>query len=205
MRYVIMCGCDPKNERPKQMIVKDGEALVERTIRLLRQAGVEDIAISSRNKRFAKFGVPILLHANTFYDQNIQKKYWVDGFIPTDEPTCYVFGDVFFSDEAIQKIVDTDTDDIEFFASAPPFARNYPKNYAEPFAFKVKNQKHFREAIKEIRRLCDEGKFTRHPISWELWQVIKETRINWIDFSNYTVINDYSCDIDNETQIMQWR
>ena len=31
---------------------------------------------------------------------------------------------------------------------------------------------------------------------WELWQVIQATPLNHIDYSNYTVINDYTCDID---------
>ena len=40
------------------------------------------------------------------------------------------------------------------------------------------------------------SRFDRHPIAWELWQVIKNTELNKIDYSNYTVINDYTCDID---------
>ena len=46
--------------------------------------------------------------------------------------------------------------------------------------------------------------FIRHPIAWELWQIIKQTPINYIDYKNYTVINDYTCDIDWEDQQNQW-
>jgi hypothetical protein len=44
----------------------------------------------------------------------------------------------------------------------------------------------------------------REPISWELWQIIKDTRPNNIVYDNYTVINDYTCDVDSEWELNQW-
>lgn len=207
MKYIIMCGGEYNTPKPKQLIVKNGEEIVARIIRLLREEGIEDIAISTNNHVFVKFGLPLLEHDNSFSakDKKNLKGYWVDAFYPTDEPACYIFGDVYFSKEAIHKIVTTETDDIQFFASAPPFAPEYPKPWAEPFAYKVQNQKHFAEAIDMVKRLQDAGRFIRHPIAWELWQVIRNTPINYIDFGNYIAINDYSCDIDNEDQVNQWR
>ena len=140
MRYIIMCGGQyAKWDKPRQFTIIDGEALVERTIRLLRENGAEDIAISSNSHLFDVFGVPVLDHYNSYVARgyNDCDGYWVDAFYPTDEPTCYIFGDVFFSPEAIRTIVETDTTDIDFFASAPPFAPEYPKRWAEPFALKV--------------------------------------------------------------------
>lgn len=204
MKYIIMCGGDTLDGLPKQMAEVNGEALVERTIRILRQEGITDIAISTRNDDFERFGVPLLKHDNTYFNKH-GKNYWVDGFYPSEDPVCYVFGDVYFSDEAIKTMVETQTDDVMFFASAPPFSVKYPKPWAEPFGFKVVNQEHFKEAIKEVKRLCDSASFYRHPVAWELWQVLKGTRINFIDYSNYTVINDYTCDIDKPEQIRQWR
>ena len=116
-----------------------------------------------------------------------------------------MFGDVVFSPPAIRKIVETETDDIEFFASAPPFSANYFKSYAEPFAFKVVNTKHLKEAILKVKQFDFQGKFRRDPIAWELWQVIKDTPINKIDYTNYTVINDYTCDIDSKQDIEYFR
>ena len=104
-------------------------------------------------------------------------------------------GDVVFSRNAIKKIIETKTDDVAFFASAPPFSFQYIKPYAEPFAFKVVNQKHFRKAIEFVKANESTGIFERRPIAWELWQVIKGTPINQI-LTNYTVINDFTCDID---------
>ena len=201
MIYVIMCGCNPYEAKPKHLNVVKGETLVERTIRLLRENGVEEIYISSANDLFDGFGVPRIEHENNMYNGN---GFWVDGFFDTGVPTSYLFGDVYYSPDAIIKIVNKETDDVEFFASSPPFAFNYPKTWAEPFAFKVVNQEHFREAIEITKFLASRNNFIRHPIAWELWQIIKQTPINYIDYKNYTVINDYTCDIDWEDQQNQW-
>ena len=201
MKYIIMCGCAPDNEHPKHFIVIDGEELIGRTIRLLKSEGVTDLALSTNNLRFEKYGLPLLMHKNDFYTGSGN---WVDGFFPTDEPACYIMGDVFFSEAAIHTIVETKTDDVMFFASAPPFGKGYPKQYAEPFAFKVQDQEHFRKSINEVKRLNECRKWFREPISWELWQVIMNTQRNVIVYDNYTVINDYTCDIDRDDEIEQW-
>jgi len=116
------------------------------------------------------------------------------------EPVCYIFGDVYFSEDAIRTIIQTETDSIEFFASAPPFADKYMKPWAEPFAFKVNDPKLFFEKIEECHKYDLEGKFHREAVSWELWQVIKGTKLDEIVYDNYTAINDYTCDIDDEVE-----
>lgn len=204
MKYIIMCGGSyEKWETPRQLIEINGETIVARTIRLLRENGVNDIVISTNNPAFDIFNVPLLSHNNSYNARgyNDFDGYWCDAFYPMAEPTCYIFGDVIFSPEAIKIIVNTDTDDVEFFASAPPFSKQFKKTSAEPFAVKVVNQRHFREAIEECKRFADKGMFVRKPIMWELWQVIKGTPLNIIDYHNYTVINDYTCDIDEPEDI----
>lgn len=201
-KYILMCGGTyDKFKTPKQLIEVKGEPLVARTIRLLRENGVTDIAISSNNKVFEQFGVPVLKHNNNFRVTDRVIGYWVDAFYPMNEPVCYLMGDVCFSDNAIKKIVETETDSIEFFASAPPFPKEYTREWAEPFGFKVKNTDYFKECICKTKHLYNMSRFNRHPIAWELWQVIKETELNKIDYTNYTVINDYTCDIDKPDDV----
>lgn len=204
MKYVIMCGGKYWNwPVPKHLTMIKGEPLVARTIRLLRECGVEDIAISSDDSRFVAFGVPLLCHSNRYYLPFGEDALtpWLDAFYPMNEPVCYIFGDVVFSPRAIQTIVRTETDSIEFFASAKPLADIYPKHWAEPFAFKVADTERFFKAIEQTKKLDEEGQFKRQPVSWELWQVIKGTPLNKIDYTNYTVINDYTCDIDKPEDI----
>lgn len=194
MKYIIMCG-GRYNEWtvPRQMTPINDEPNVARTIRLLRENDVTDIAISTNNEVFEQFGVPLLHHKNTF---DRKSGAWVEAFYPTDEPACYLFGDVVYSPEAIRTIVNTETDGIEFFASAPPFSPEYIKKWAEPFAFKVVDQKRFRAAIDFVKANVGSGIFRRHPIAWELWQILNGWNVNDIDYDSYIVINDYTCDLD---------
>ena len=207
MVYIIMCGGDYDQwEIPKQLTEINGEPIVARTIRLLREAGVESIWISSNNPVFEQFGVPVVHHENGYaYRGGELHGFWVDAFFPMTKPACYIFGDVVFSPEAIRKIVDTETNDIEFFASAPPFGPGYHKPWAEPFALKVSDNDHLRRSVQFTKRLFHVGAFARRPIMWELWQVIKQTPLNIIDYTNYTVINDYTCDIDNPDEADLYR
>ena len=202
MKYIIMCGGNYVDwETPKQLIEIKGEPIVARTIRLLREAGVRDIAITSDRPEFKNFGVPVLKHNNPF--KVIGEDcygYYVDCFYPTEEPVCYIFGDVVFSPNAIHKIVEYETDDIMLFGSKNPFVPEYPKTWIEPFAYKVVNQSRFHNAINEVKRLQDMGVFKRHPIAWELWAVICGTPPNKINWS-YVGINDYTCDIDKPKDI----
>ena len=200
MKYIIMAGGKyQKWKTPRHLTPIDGEPLIARTIRQLKEHGVEDIAISSNDPIFEQFGVPVLQHENSYDAKgyNDFTGFWCDAFYLTDEPTCYIFGDVIFTDKAIRTIVNTWTDDIEFFASAPPFSPEYKKTSAEPFALKVTNTDHLKEAIDYVKTLAGLKVFDRKPIMWELWQVIKNTPLNKIDYTNYVVINDSTCDIDD--------
>lgn len=197
-----MCGGNyNKWETPRQLMKVNGEIIVERTIRLLKENGIKDIAISTNNPEFEYLNIPILKHENNFrVEVNKTIGYWCNAFYPTNEPTCYIFGDVYFSDEAIKTIVNTNTDDIEFFGSMPPYAKNYPKNHVEPFALKVVNTDHLKSAIQTTKELEDEGKFWRKHCMWELWTVIKNVPLQTKPdeyIYNYIAINDITCDVDN--------
>lgn len=199
MQYIIMCGGTYQQwETPRQLLKIKGEPIVARAIRLLKENGITDIAISSDNDVFEQFGVPVLKHENNYNvsGYNDFTGYWCDAFYPTEEPTCYIFGDVVFSPNALKKIVETKTDDIQFFASAPPFAPEYRKPWAEPFALKVVNTELLKSAIRTTKQFYEEGFLIRKPIMWELWAVITGGDLNRIDYKSYCAINDYTCDID---------
>ena len=204
MKYIIMCGGKyDKWETPKHLTEIKGEPLVARTIRLLKASGVEDIAISSNDDRFASFGVPLLKHSNPYHlpKDSDAKTPWLDAFYPMATPVCYIFGDVVFSPEAILTIVETPANPIQFFASAKPLPMIYPKRWAEPFAFKVEDPALFFKAIQKTKELEKQGAFWRQPVSWELWQVIKGTPLGVVDYTNYKAINDYTCDIDTPEDV----
>ena len=194
MRYIIMCGGD--YGFPRHLTQIHGEPLIQRTIRQLKEHGISP-EISTNAESLSGFA-PILKHPNGYTVNGEQVTgAWVDAFYPTDDPTCYIFGDVVFSDEAIKTIVERETDSIDFFASCPPFSHLFIKEWAEPFAFKVQDQKRFRAAIDFVKANLETGIFRRHPIAWELWQVIHGRDVREIDYGSYISINDYTCDIDH--------
>ncbi len=212
MRYIIMCGGKYNDKRPKHLMDINGEPIVGRTYRLLIENGIDpkDIYITIGEWSFYWYAVSYLKVTTNVIVMGTNKfgegGRWLDGFETIlDEPTTYLYGDVIFSPEAIKTIVETETDSIEFFASAPPFSPRYTKRWAEPFAFKVVDMEYFAFCIQKTKNLADEGRFNREPISWELWQVIKRTRLNEIDYTNYTAINDYSCDVDCEDDLEKIR
>lgn len=212
MKYILLCGGMNSKEqkrfdKPRHLTEIKGEPIISRTIRLLRENGVEDIAISTdQPSYFEGQDVPII---DSRHEKHVISQFcesWLTAFIYFNCPVCFIFGDVFFSPAAIKKIVETETEDVEFFASAPPFNFQYKKRWAEPFAFKVWNYNHFNQAIRDTLDLHFEfSAFKREPIAWELWQVIKRTPLNIIDYTNYTVINDYTCDIDEPEDIKNFQ
>lgn len=202
MKYIIMCGGEHTDwEEPRQLTKFKDEPLVARTIRLLRYAGAEDIFISATDPRFNDFGVPVLIHENNYCSGSEKRGSWAEAFYPTTDPACYLMGDVLYSPNAIKTIVDEKVSSVMYFASAPPFNWSYIKPHAEPFAFKVVDQKRFRAAISFVIANEDTGIFNRRPVAWELWQVLNGENVRTINYNNYVIINDYTCDIDKAEDI----
>lgn len=202
MQYIIMAGGTYNQfKTPKHLTIINGEPLIKRTIRLLKENGINDIYISSKDKRFDNLGVERIEHENNFVSdgKNTLQGYWVDAFYPTKEPTTYLYGDVYYSEECIKTIINTPTNDILFFASTIPCRKNYFKQWEEPFAFKVVNQEKFRKAINICKQKRDNHETVREPISWEVYRVLNGIDINTHKIKdNFIAINDISVDIDCE-------
>lgn len=227
MKYVIMCGGTyPKWRTPRQFSKIRGEVIIERTIRLLKENGITDIAISTNDERFNNLGVKILKDPRNQFEQagtdenKISSHSWLNAYIPLKEPCCYLHGDVYFSDEAIKTIIDTKVKDTMFFCSPDRVDVEEkcvmnPKG-REPLAYKVVNQKIFRDAINDILQMIDNGEFKNakcKPIAWTLYRYLNGLDIgknaqNYGDLNNifknegdYVIINDYTTDVDTEKDI----
>lgn len=207
MDYIIMCGGNyTQFETPKQLSVVNNETLVGRTIRLLKENGIKNIYISATNPIFDKLGVPRLVHNNTSLVWNNNKEvkgYWIDAYFPTAHPCTYLHGDVYYSEDAIKKIINLNPKINTFIGNE--LARNKEhKNWGEPFGWIVVNQEQFRKGIDKTKKLQDEGKLERgYALSWELYRVLNGTDPNYmlIDDNNYLSIDDETIDIDAPWQI----
>ena len=204
MKYIIMAGGEYKKFGiPKPLIEVKGETLIERTTKLLKQNGINDIYISSNNPEFDKYGVRLENKSNDFivYENGTSKGYWLDAFYPTNEPTCYIFGDVYFTENAIKTIVEYESTENILFGTG--CAKNLEhKNWGEPFAYKVNKIEEFKNGIVEVKKLFDEKKTARHPIVWELYRYLHNLDINIQNITtDYVVIDDGTIDIDSPEQV----
>ena len=145
-KYIILADSSIGFETPRQLTEINGEPLVKRTIRLLKENGITDITITSHDKRFDNLGAVRYEPKFNDYDINDPKSPWLHAF-PIElmkEPTCYLFGDVYYSEEAIKTIIKEDNEDILFFCSYNNECPYYIKKHDEPLAFKVYNFKKFK-------------------------------------------------------------
>ena len=223
MKYIIMCGGSyPKFDTPKQLLKINGEVITERTIRLLRENGVTDIAISTNNPAFDYLDVELLHDKDnqfSYWGENEQRqsnKCWLKAYYPVNEPVCYLHGDVYWSDEAIKTIVETKVKDTMFFCTADK--QDIPNKDIrcaggrEPLAYKVENYKLFRNAVDDLLNMVDEGKFSNafcSPIAWTMYRYLNNLDLcfnaKWFGDLNdifkskgdYIIINDYTNDIDD--------
>lgn len=203
MKYIIMCGGEYNQFKvPKQLAKRNGETLVERTIRLLRENKVEDIYISSNNPIFDNFGVQRIDHNNSY--KVIDGKlygYWLDAYYQMNEPCCYIYGDVYFTEEAMKTIVDYHGSDNTLFGSRMALNEAH-ENWGEPFAYKVFNNEKFNNGIKEVKKLQDEGKLKRMALTWELYRYLNNLDVNkQVITDNYVVIDDETIDIDEPEEL----
>lgn len=201
MKYIIMCGGKYDMwKTPRQLQVINGEVLVARTIRLLKENGITDIAITSNDPRFDNFGVPRIDHKNTYeYKDGESYGYWLDAYyqLPDNEKVCYMYGDVYYTDKAIKTIINYESNDNILFGTSA--AKNkYHENWGEPFSYKVNNNKAFKEGIEAVKKLQDEGKTNRVPITWELYRYLNNLDINiqQVLDKTYVCIDDDTMDID---------
>lgn len=204
MQVIIMAGGKYKDfEKHKALSFIRGEVLIERTIRLLKANGITDWYISTNDDNFSKYG-NILHHDNSYEAENGKTKgYWVDAFYPTDKPTIYLHGDVYYTDDAMKRILNLNPSVNTLIGNN--LARN-PQHIdmGEPFGWIIVNQKEFREGIEKAKQLQDEGKLNRGlAISWELYRVLNNldpNRMVILD-ETYLCIDDSTIDVDTPEQI----
>lgn len=210
MKYVIMCGGDYDDfTTPKQLSVVNGERLVDRTIRLLKENGIEEIYITSNDERFDSCGVPRLKHPNYYKVISEEKKYikgyWLDAFYPyfkSSDKITFIFGDVYFTENAIKTIVNYKTDKNILFGTSDAKNEEH-QNWGEPFAYIVNNYAEFMDGVSAVKKLQDENKLLRVALVWELYRYLNGLDVNRQEVldETYVVIDDGTIDVDYPDQI----
>ena len=204
-KVIIMAGGKYDTfKKHKGLSVINGEPLIERTIRLLKENNIEDIKISANNDYFDYLGIEILKHDNSFkYENGKIIGYWLDAYYPTNEPTIYLHSDVYYTEDAIKKILNLNPTVNTFIGNQYALNKEH-KKVGEPFGWIIVDQKSFREAINKTKQLQDENKIERgYAISWELYEILNGHDVNdfIISEDTYLAIYDETDDVDSPKKI----
>lgn len=201
MKYIILCDSDNVEPfvEPRQLSMVKGERLIERTIRLLKENGVADIMITSHDSRFDNLGAERYEPLYNDYRPREGKGYWVSAFPIEllDKPVCFLLGDVYYSENAIKTIVESNTNSVLFFCTYQNKDERYIKHHDEPLGFKAIDYAMFKEHIERMKDFKASGKAPREPIAWELYRSLNNQPLTIHQMTtNYIAINDETCDVD---------
>lgn len=181
MKYIIMAAGEGKRWNnylgiPKHLIKINGETLLGRTTRLLKENGIYDYIITTDDERYKEYGKTM---KQSYNDCEI------DRFEKVEESVCYLYGDVYYTEEAIKTITETKTKDILFFGSM-----------VEIFAIKVKDRSTFYQHKERIKKLYQKGKIER-CIGWEIYRSLNNIPLTEHQLKKrYVIIEDDTDDID---------
>lgn len=158
MKYVIMA--DGKGKRwnnydniPKHFVVVNGEMVIARVVRLIRKFDKDaDVIITSHDPRYEIEGARRYEPKNNVLE--------IDRFTEEliEDNMCFLYGDTYYSEEAMQMIVDTKVEDIQFFGNGKSIV-----------AIKIKDAELFRYHVQNVRNLFLEGKIKK-CIGWQVYQ-----------------------------------
>lgn len=158
MKYIIMA--DGKgtrwanyNDIPKHFIKINGERIIDRTVRLIKERDENsEIIITSHDPRYEVKGAVRYEPLNNILE--------IDRFTEEliDNNEVFLYGDTFYSNEAIEKIIDNKAEDILFFG-----------NRKSIVAIKVIDGDLFKRHVSNVRKLYLEGKISK-CIGWQVYQ-----------------------------------
>ena len=194
MKYVIMAaGANKKWNNylgiPKHLVKIGSETLLGRTTRLLKENGINDYIITCNNGIYKEYGETF---EPTKYDCEIDR--FEETFL--DAPVCFLYGDVYYSEDAMKTIIDAETNDVLWIGSE-----------SEMFAIKIQNYEHFKKAKLAVKQLFLSGQISR-CICWEIYRYMHNIPFNehYTD-EDYIDILDETDDIDfpENYEDFKWR
>jgi len=158
MKYVIMA--DGKGKRwnnydniPKHFVIINGETVLSRVVRLIRQYDTEaDVIITSHDQRYEVEGARRYEPKNNVLE--------IDRFTEEliEDNMCFLYGDTYYSEEAMQRIVNMKVDDIHFFGNGKSIV-----------AIKITDAELFRYHVNNVRELFLKGEINQ-CIGWQVYQ-----------------------------------
>ena len=160
MRFVIMA--DGQGTRwnnymgvPKHLALIDGEPVLGRTVRLLREiAGDPEIIITSHDERYEFPGARRHEPENNIYE--------IDRFTPelVQGDMCFLYGDTVYDKSVLADIAASETEDILFYG-----------NRKSIVAVRIEDADYFRKHFNRVRELFVSGEIDKCK-GWQLYQSV---------------------------------
>lgn len=208
-KIIIMAGGDGARWGnflgvPKQLISVEGETLLMRAIRLCLKNGAkwDDIVVLaprelSKKDRWHFYNaagmapiVPAPLNST-----GVDKFY--NGLPLWDQEAIYLYGDVYFTEEAMATIYNTRPDPGSFLAFGRQHG-NGRKEYGELFAYRSRNKPALTAALEHLRKINAIG-------GWQLYRYRagKDLHEHEVD-QHFVEINDMTDDFDSPEEYIAW-
>lgn len=215
-RVIIICAGEATRWKdhlgvPKHLIPIDGEPLLNRTVRLLRHFHISDITVVSKDDPRYKIEGAKQFVATLNYEENAD----ADKFLSSRElwndqgRTIVLYGDVFFSLEALNTIINSKETDWTLFCR-PDASRITGHKWGECFAISFYPESH-NEMTVQLRRtatLWKAGKISRCG-GWELYRAMTgrpddKIRHPHLMTTNFVKIDDFTEDFDSPEDYELW-
>lgn len=217
-KAIIVCGGEAtrwKNHlnTPKHLITIENERILDRTTRLLKERGIEDILVVTKEYD-ERYNTPNSVQC--VVDINYEKNADADKFLSskhlwnTDGRTIVLYGDCYFTDEAIKTIVSFKKKEWTLFC------RNTESNitgtpWGECFAISFYNESNekFEDRLKYIAELHKTNIIKRCG-AWEAYGAMvgregKDVmRSHTKMLGNWVLINDFTEDFDSPEDYEEW-
>jgi choline kinase len=201
-RIIIMAAGSGKRwtgDKPKQMTEFDGEPLIYRTIRLLLEAGIEkrDIVLTISDALHKAIPYGNLFSVLMFKPQNNDQE--IDRFLSCkpmwDDDTLFLYGDVYYTSEAISQILTTYARPVTFYGRR---RGNDVKRYGEMFALRADTKdSHFLEVLNGIRVREIAGQ--ARGLGWDVYRAYEKR--NFIELDPRVEDFDYVSEVETYKKI----
>ena len=225
-RYIIACSGMASRWNShmgipkKQLIEIDGETLLDRTIRLLREnLGNPNIYIMAlEDEHKSKFEKPNTVFFNPILNKRKHRNHHrTNHSISSAEPiwnkqgdTVVLFGDVFYSENAIAEISKNISANIRFYGRKNRPLTKFQTPHDEIFAVRFTHNIH-EQIFHSFNKLYSEN---RRIIAWDLfwyWNPMKlnefynkeyQLKLEWMEINDWT--DDFDLPEDYDIFIEQW-
>lgn len=193
MVYVIMAdglGLRWKNYTgtPKHLVKVNGMTLLERTTMLLKKYSPAcEVIITTHNSQYETEGAVLYEPKNNELE--------IDRFTSEliDDDVCFLYGDTYYSENAIEQIVNCKADDIVFFGTEKSIV-----------GIKIKDGKLFRHHVDRVRDLYLKGEISQ-CIGWQVYLSFCDLPLQEKQIAEkFVLINDFTKDFNTPQDLEEF-